>query len=159
MAIVVSGKGSGRRFGFFLTPEETEPPTVLATLEANLAEIKGRIHLPAELEKHHGLMQVFLDPYVNGLHVSLLRRRKNIAVSRTYLDRIAQRLIQEGPQALKPQEIKAMIHDTETVTDLHYRLWSAAEHELAPFWATAIRQYNLAASNPFTHTLAQRTAK
>jgi membrane glycosyltransferase len=71
------------------------------------------------------------------------------------LNEIALRLIQQGPQALTPQEIKAMIHDTETVTDLHYRLWSARDHELAPFWATAIRQYNLAASNPFTHTLAQ----
>lgn len=57
---------------------------------------------------------------------------------------------------MTPQEIKAMIHDTETMTDLHYRLWSAKEQDLASFWATAIRQYNLAASSPFTHTLAQR---
>lgn len=156
MAIVVSGKRSGYRFGFFLTTEETEPPSVLATMNDNLAEIKGRIHLPPELEKHHGLMQVCLDPYVNGLHVSLLRRRKSIDVSRSYLNEIAQRMIQLGPQSLNAQEIKAMIHDTETVTDLHYRLWSARDHELAPFWATAIRQYNLAASSPFTHTLAQR---
>jgi membrane glycosyltransferase len=156
MAIVVSGKRSGFRFGFFLTTEETEPPSVLATMNDNLAEIKGRIHLPPELEKHHGLLQVCLDPYVNGLHVSLLRRRKSIDVSRSYLNEIAQRMIQQGPQSLNAQEIKAMIHDTETVTDLHYRLWSARDHELAPFWATAIRQYNLAASSPFTHTLAQR---
>jgi len=156
MAIVVSGRSSGHRFGFFLTTEETEPPSVLATMNDNLAEIKGRIHLPPELEKHHGLLQVCLDPYVNGLHVSLLRRRKSIDVSRSYLNEIAQRMIQLGPQSLNAQEIKAMIHDTETVTDLHYRLWSARDHELAPFWATAIRQYNLAASSPFTHTLAQR---
>ena len=155
MAIVVSGRSSGHRFGFFLTTEETEPPSVLATMNDNLAEIKGRIHLPPELEKHHGLLHVCLDPYVNGLHVSLLRGRKSIDVSRSYLNEIAQRMIQLGPQSLNAQEIKAMIHDTETVTDLHYRLWSARDHELAPFWATAIRQYNLAASSPFTHTLAQ----
>jgi membrane glycosyltransferase len=155
MGIVVSGKRSGYRFGLFLTPEETEPPTVLATMNNNLAEIKGRIHLPPELEKHHGLLQVCLDPYVNGLHVSLLRRRKSIDVSRSYLDQIADRLIKQGPQSLSPQEMKAMIHDTETMTDVHYRLWSARDSDLAAFWATAIRQYNLAASNPFTHTLAQ----
>lgn len=156
VAGLVSGSGSGYRLGLFVTPEEAEPPTVLATMNRNLLEIKGRIDLPPELEKHHGLLQVFLDPYVNGLHVSLLRRRRNIDVSRTYLNKIAERLIHEGPQNLSQQEIKAMIHDTETVTDLHYRLWSASEHELAPFWATAIRQYNLAASSPFTHTLAPR---
>jgi membrane glycosyltransferase len=156
MGILVSGKRSGHRFGLFLTSEETEPPTVLDLMNNNLAEIKGRIHLPAELEKHHGLLQVCLDPYVNGLHVSLLRRRKSIDVSRTYLDQIADRLIKQGPNALSPQEMKAMIHDTEIMTDIHYRLWSARDSDLAPFWATAIRQYNLAASNPFTHTLAQQ---
>ena len=49
-----------------------------------------------------------------------------------------------------------MMHDTDTVTNLHYHLWSAKEHELAPFWSLAIRQHNLAATNPFTHLLAQR---
>jgi membrane glycosyltransferase len=142
-----------------LTPEETEPPTVLATMNNNLAEIKRRIHLPPELERHHGLLQVCLDPYVNGLHVSLLRRRKSIDVSRSYLDQIADRLIKHGPQSLSPQEMKAMIHDTETMTDVHYRLWSARDSDLDAFWATAIRQYNLAASNPFTHTLAQQAGQ
>ena len=47
-------------------------------------------------------------------------------------------------------------HDTDTVTHLHYRLWSAADHELAPFWAMAIKQYNLAKTNPFSHLLAQK---
>jgi membrane glycosyltransferase len=154
-AIFISGRRSGYRIGLFLTPEEAEPPSVLATLNENLQEIKGRIHLPPELERHHGLLQVCLDPYVNGLHVSLLRKRKSIDVSRSYLNEIAQRLIHQGPQAISAREMKALTHDTETMTDLHYRLWSASEHDLASFWATAIRQYNLAASSPFTHTLAQ----
>ena len=156
VAAVVSGASSGRRFGFFLTPEEHEPPTVLRTMQENLEEIKDRIQLAPELERHYGLLQVCLDPYVNGLHVSLLRRRRTIDVSRSYLDRIGHRLITEGPQALNAQELKALMHDTDTVTNLHYRLWSAADHELAPFWATAIRQYNLASTSPFAHTLASR---
>jgi membrane glycosyltransferase len=64
-------------------------------------------------------------------------------------------VIRQGPQALKKWELKSMIHDTDTVTDLHYRLWSAAEHDLAPFWSLAIKQYNLAKSSPFAHLLAQ----
>ena len=52
----------------------------------------------------------------------------------------------------------AHVHDTDTVTALHYRLWSAAEHDLAPFWSMAIKQYNLASSNPFAHLLAQQAA-
>ena len=157
IAVAVSGTRTGRRFHLFLTPEEAKPPGVLKAMEQNLDEVKGRLRLQPELERFHGLMQVFLDPYINGLHVSLLRRRRNIDVSRGYLDEIAGRLIQQGPQSLSPQEIKAMIHDTDTVTNLHYRLWSAADHELAPFWITAIRQYNLASGGPFAHTLARKT--
>ena len=156
VAGLVSGSRSGRRFGLFLTPEEHNPPTVLQMMQENLEEIKDRLQLPPELERHYGLMQVCLDPYVNGLHVSLLRRRRTIDVSRGYLDKIGHRLITEGPQSLNAQELKALMHDTDTVTNLHYRLWSAADHELAPFWATAIRQYNLASTSPFAHTLASR---
>lgn len=159
VAGLLSGRHSGRRAGLFLSPEEDEPPGVLATLEGNLAQIKDRLQLQPELERHFGLLQVCLDPYVNALHVSLLRKRKNIKVSRDYLDTLARRLVREGPQALKAHEIKAMIYDTDTVTDLHYRLWSAADNELAPFWFLAIRQYNVAATNPFAHLLAQREAE
>ncbi len=156
VAALVSAGWSGRRLGFLLTPEEHAPPTVLRTMQQNLEEIKDRLQLPPELERHYGLMQVCLDPYVNGLHVSLLRRRRTIEVSRSYLDEIGHRLITQGPQTLNAQELKALMHDTDTVTNLHYRLWSAADHELAPFWATAIRQYNLASTSPFAHTLANQ---
>jgi membrane glycosyltransferase len=156
VAAVVSGGRSGKRLGIFLTPEEYEPPTVLKTMQQNLEEIKDRLQLPPELERHYGLMQVCLDPFVNGLHVSLLRRRRTIDVSRSYLDEIGHRLIKQGPQSLNAQELKALMHDTDTVTNLHYRIWSAADHELAPFWATAIRQYNLASTSPFAHTLAKK---
>jgi membrane glycosyltransferase len=44
------------------------------------------------------------------------------------------------------------------VTNLHYRLWSATEDELAPCWSLAIKQYNLAATHPFTHLLARKNA-
>jgi membrane glycosyltransferase len=156
VAALVSGARSGKRLGFFLTPEEYDPPTVLKTMQQNLEEIKDRIQLPPELERHYGLMQVCLDPYVNGLHVSLLRRRRTIDVSRSYLDEIGHRLITQGPQTLSAQELKALMHDTDTVTNLHYRLWSAADHELAAFWSIAIRQYNLASTSPFAHTLAKQ---
>lgn len=158
MAIWLSSGKSGQRFGLFLSPEETEPPAVLRELETNLAEVKGRLQLPPEIERNYGLMQVCLDPYVNGLHISLLRRRKNTQDSREYLDEIADKLLQQGPQALTPREVNALINDTETVTNLHYRLWSATEDELAPFWSLAIKQYNLAATHPFTHLLARKNA-
>ncbi len=156
LAIWLGTGHSGKRFGFFLSSEELDPPAVLRELENNLAEVKGRLQLPPEIERNYGLMQVCLDPYVNGLHISLLRRRRNAKVSREYLDQIADKLIKQGPQALRRREISAIINDTDAVTGLHYRLWSATESDLAPFWSLAIKQYNLAATHPFTHLLARK---
>ena len=156
VAIWLSSSQSGLRFGLFLTPAEVEPPSVLTDLEDNLAEVKGRMQLAPEIERNYGLMQVCLDPYVNGLHVSLLRRRRNARDSREYMEELAARLIRKGPEALNQREMSALMNDTDTVANLHYRLWSAAEHELAPFWSQAIKQYNLAKTHPFTYLLAQK---
>ena len=156
LAILLGSRKSGKRLGLFLSPEEMEPPTVLGQLEKNLAEVKERPQLSPDIEKNYGLMQVCLDPYVNGLHVSLLRRRKNSQDSREYLNEIIERFIRQGPQSLKKSEINAIMNDTDSIAGLHYRLWSAAENELAPFWSQAIKQYNLAATHPFTHLLAQK---
>jgi membrane glycosyltransferase len=156
LAILLGSRKSGRRFGLFLSPEEDEPPTVLSELEKNLAEVKGRPQLSPDIERNYGIMQVCLDPYVNGLHVSLLRRRKNSHDSREYLDAIIERFIRQGPQSLNGREINAIMNDTDSIAAMHYRLWSAAEKDLAPFWSQAIKQYNLAATHPFTHLLAQK---
>ncbi len=157
IAIMLGSTRSGRRLGFFLSPEELEPPTVLRDLEENLAEVKGRGQLAPDIEKNYGLMQVCLDPYVNGLHVSLLRRRRHTGDSREYMEAIADRFIKEGPASLEAREINAIMNDTDTITSLHYRLWSASEGELAPFWSRAIKQYNLAATHPFAHLLVRKS--
>lgn len=159
VAILLSSSQSGLRFGLFLTPSEVEPPSVLSDLEDNLAEVEDRMQAAPEIERNYGLMQVCLDPYVNGLHVSLLRRRKNAKDSQEYLSALELRLIREGPEALNQREMNALMNDTDTVTNLHFKLWSATERELAPFWSQAIKQYNLAKTHPFTSLLAQdRTA-
>ncbi len=83
-AIMTSSNRALFRFGLFLTPEEVDPPPVLQSLEEHLDEVKDRPKLQPEIEQNFGLVQVCLDPYVNGLHVSLLRRRKNQQHSREY---------------------------------------------------------------------------
>ena len=155
-AIATSSTRSLLRFGMFLTREEIDPPPVLQSLERHLDEIKDRPKLQPEIEQNFGLVQVCLDPYVNGLHVSLLRRRKNQQHSREYFDYLTRKLIMQGPSALHAQELKAIMYDPDSVTHLHYELWSASDDQLCGFWKMAIRQYNLVAPNPFTHLLARK---
>jgi membrane glycosyltransferase len=155
-AIMTSSTRSLQRFGLFQTPEELHPPPVLQSLNEHLDEVKTRAQVQPELEQRFGLVQVVLDPYVNGLHVSLLRRRKKLDHSREYFRYLSTKLITQGPNALTKRELIAVMYDPDTVTHLHYELWSSAEEMLAPFWKMAIRQYNLVATNPFTHLLAQK---
>lgn len=155
-AIMTSSNRSLHRFGLFLTPEELHPPPVLQSLNQYLKEVKDRPKMQPEMEQRYGLIQVCLDPYVNGLHVSLLRRRKHPNHSREYFAYLAQKLVSHGPNSLSSKELVAVLYDQDSVTHLHYQLWSAADENLAPFWRMAIRQYNLVAPNPFTHLLAQK---
>lgn len=155
-AIMTSSTRSLHRFGLFLTPEELYPPPVLQALEEHLDEVKDRPKMQPELEQRFGLVQVCLDPYVNGLHVSLLRRRKNPHHSREYFVYLSHKLITQGPNSITARELTAVMYDPDTVTHLHYELWSSSEDKLAPFWKLAIRQYNLIAPNPFIHLLAQK---
>lgn len=154
-AILTSSTRSLQRFGLFLTREELHPPPVLEFLQHRLAEVKGRVALHPQLESRYGLVQACLDPYVNGLHVSLLRRRKKPHHSREYFKFLSHKLITLGPDALTPRELSAVMYDPDTVTQLHYDLWSSSAEQMAEFWKLAIRQYNVVAPNPFAHLLAQ----
>jgi len=153
-AITTSSTKTFQRLGLFLTKEELHPPPVLQLLEERMEEVKDRVMLHPELESRFGLVQACLDPYANGLHVSLLRRRKNPHHSTEYFKFLSQKLITQGPSALTARELSAVMYDPDTVTELHYDLWSSSEEQLAPFWRLAIRQYNVIAPNPFAHLLA-----
>jgi membrane glycosyltransferase len=154
-AIATSSTRTFQRFGLFLTREELHPPPVLQSLQERLAEVNDRTLLQPELEHRFGLVQACLDPYVNGLHVSLLRRRKSPHHSREYFKYLSHKLITQGPNALTSRELSAVMYDPDTVTQLHYDLWSSSEDQMSSFWKLAIRQYNVVAPNPFAHLLAQ----
>ncbi|RBP47584.1 membrane glycosyltransferase [Roseimicrobium gellanilyticum] len=155
-AITTSSTKTLQRLGLFVTPEELHPPPVLQSLNEHLDEVHARPPLQPELEQRFGLVQVCLDPYVNGLHVSLLRRRRQVEHSREYFRHLSHKLISQGPNSLSKRELTAVLYDPDTVIHLHYELWSSSEETLSPFWKLAIRQYNLVAPNPFTHLLAQK---
>lgn len=150
-AIFTAGGRTGRASGLFCTREELDPPYVVRQLQQNIENAHKR-HTPiAPLEKNYGLMQAVLDPYINALHVSLLRQRRRITPeSKEYLDTLRLRLIREGPDALSKREISALMYDPDMMLRLHYDLWGASGEGLARWWDTAIRQYNILTYEPVT---------
>lgn len=135
----------------FATPDETNPPQLFKELQARLAAARETPPQLPELAKHTGLMVSLLDPYVNALHVNLLRQRASAPPkSKLYLESVRTRLIHQGPDALTPREIKALMYDPDVMLRLHYDLWSAGDADLAPWWALAMRQYNILTAEPAT---------
>ncbi len=131
------------------TPEEIDPPPVAAALARHLAALEKRPPIPPEFAANYGLLQAVLDPYVNAVHVSLLREKRTA----TETDRFAslrEKLMACGPSALDRRDTLALLSDAQSMIRLHREIWSRPGHALAEWWRHAIRQYNHLAPTPTT---------
>jgi membrane glycosyltransferase len=143
------GQGA-RRAGVFLTPEESRPAYELKRLRQNLAECYKRLRPIEPLRDDYGLLQAVLDPYVNAVHVSLLRQRRASEESREYFMHLRQRLLREGPTKLTSREKMALLLDADSMIWLHRELWRLPAGALAGWWRLAMRQYNVLTATPVT---------
>jgi membrane glycosyltransferase len=141
---------AARAVGIFVTPEETRPCYELKRLRQNLAECYKHLRPIEPLRGDYGLLQAVLDPYVNAVHVSLLRQRRPSEDSREYFLHLRQRLLREGPTNLTVKEKMALLLDADSLIWLHRELWRLPAGSLASWWRLAMRQYNVLTANPVT---------
>lgn len=147
---IEAGEGM-RAQGFFITPEETAPgPELRRFNEALASREPGRAPHP-ELVSDHGLLQAVLDPYVNALHVSLLRAKDTTpAPVELRLVELRERLIREGPAALAARDRMAVLSDVDSMVALHEEVWSTPPGQLAPWWRRALKHYEVVMPAPRT---------
>lgn len=139
-----------RRLGLFLTPEETSVPPELASLRARMAALKNAGET-APRPPNSGIAEAVLDPYVNAIHVSLLREKNlnpeysealaRLGAGQPAVRALGERLLLEGPEPLKPDEKLLLLSDADTMSWLHRQIWLRPSETLAPWWQPAIRQY------------------
>ncbi len=139
-----------RSLGLFLIPEEAAPPYELKRLEKNLAECYRHLLPFGPLRADYGLLQAVLDPYVNALHVALLRQRKQTEESREWFAQLRERLLHHGPVSLTMKEKMALLMDADSMMALHRELWNTPAESLAEWWRLAMRQYNVLTAAPIT---------
>ncbi len=139
-----------RRIGLFMTPEETQPPAELARLTQNLATCYKLMRPIEALRNDYGLLQAVLDPYVNAVHVAMLRQRRPSEESRDWFALLRHRLLSEGPAKLTSKETLALLLDAESMIWLHEELWKQPSSALAEWWRLAMRQYNVLTAAPIT---------
>jgi membrane glycosyltransferase len=153
LSIILSNASFGQgamRLGLFLTPEETQPSYELKRLRLNLAECYQHMRPIEPLRDDYGLLQAVLDPYINAVHVSLLRQRRPSRESREYFMQLRLRLLREGPTGMTTKEKMALLLDADSLIWLHRELWRLPAENLAGWWRLAMRQYNVLTATPVT---------
>jgi membrane glycosyltransferase len=140
-----------RRRGIFQTPEESRPPRELARLAKELTVCRAGTPPRAELVADYGLLQAVLDPYVNAVHVSLLRVKDDPPpASEARFDVLRDTLLRTGPGALAPRDRLALLMDVDSMNALHHEVWATPASQLAEWWRLALQHYTLIAPAPQT---------
>ncbi len=101
---------------------------------------------------HAGLAEAVLDPYVNAIHVSLLREKR---LNPTYAEQLAklgagsdnvltlgEKLLAGGPDRLTPTERMAVMADQRVMVWLHQQAWLRPDEKLASWWKAMIREFS-----------------
>jgi membrane glycosyltransferase len=153
LSVLTSRAGFGekaRQLGLFITPEETAPPAELAALRARMAQLAADHQIdprPADA----GIADVVLDPYINAIHVSLLREKgrhpayaqalADLGVGHPEVRSLCEKLLTDGPDQLRPAEKLLILSDAESLPWLHRQAWLRPSGTLARWWQNQIRQY------------------
>jgi len=154
LSVLTSRKSLGalaRSAGWFLTPEEIKLPDELLSLRSNL-KIHELTDDPAPRTPHAGLAEAVLDPYVNAIHVSLLREKQlnpvyadqlsKLGVGGDHVQMLGEKLLADGPDRLSAVERLLVMADQRVMVWLHQQSWQRPGETLAPWWRGAILDYS-----------------
>jgi len=108
-----------RRAGLLLTPEETVPAPQLVQMRARL-EGKQRRFAGGD----DALLAAIRDPYLNAIHVSLLREEKlSPQKLNGQAETLTRQLLDKGPAGLSAAERLQLASDPEAMAWLHREYW------------------------------------
>lgn len=151
LSVLTSRSSWGRqakKAGLFLVPEEVSPPREIVDLRVRLCELEMAGHL-APRPANTSLAEVVLNPYVNAVHVSLLRENRlnpayaeslgKLGVGEDRARSLGEKLLAAGPDSLSAQEKLLLLSDANTMSWLHRWAWLRPSETLSPWWQSAIR--------------------
>ena len=154
LSVFTSRRSWGARaksLGLFLTPEETKPPMEIVSLRSWM-KIHDLTTGQPKRRSHNGLAEAVLDPYVNAIHVSLLREKQ---LNPTYAEQFArlgagtervrllgEKILAEGPDRLTQDERVSIMADERVMVWLHQQSWLRPDEKLAPWWKAVIRDFS-----------------
>ena len=117
------------------TPEELAPPEVIRLADAATAALDPA--LSATHEGRFGITAAVVDPYVNGVHVSLLEPAR---MSEPELD-LAERCLSEGPHAMSDHDLTDLLYLAPAMLHMHRSVWLRPAESIHPLWTQAVESY------------------
>ena len=142
LAIPVSVWTSRGRYGRALaarkilaTPEELDPPEVIRLADAATAALDPA--LSATHEGRFGITAAVVDPYVNGVHVSLLEPAQ---MSEPELD-LAERCLSDGPHAMSERDLSELLYLAPAMLHMHRSVWLRPAETIHTIWTHAVESY------------------
>ena len=136
LSIFLSYEESGmlfKKWGFFLTPVETDPPAELQRLN-QLTSSSARPLALANPEGN-GLLSAVADPLIQALCVKLLKPKAPHPIHQNEYQRIKKHLLEDShPAQINPQDAHTVLNDPLLLSDLHHTLWRTPDQKLAKEW-------------------------
>jgi membrane glycosyltransferase len=93
--------------------------------------------LDAVAEGRHGLIAAVVDPYVNGMHVSLLEACELSPSG----EALAERCLTLGPAGLSKNELAELLYLAPAMLMMHRAVWLRSAEGIHPSWTQAVESY------------------
>ena len=120
---------AARRLGLFLTPEETDPPAELRTLQTYLQQ--NLANRPAQ----PGFVRAVVDPRVHQLHLSQIGKPRRVTAGiRQRRQELLDKALQDGPQTLTDRDKRELLGDPASLRALHLAVWQLPAGKPAQQW-------------------------
>jgi membrane glycosyltransferase len=130
-----------RRHGWFLIPEETQPPWELEQVQQPFESVVHGASAGQDGEDA-GLAETVVDPRLNAVHVSLLHERHQVPIrTHEHLMALCDRLLRDGPFTLSLQEKRILLWDADSMQTLHRKFWSSPAARWHPWWQGVFQNY------------------
>ena len=85
-----------------------------------------------------------VDPYVNGVHVSLLEPADLTPAA----EALAERCLAEGPGAMTKQELGELLYLAPAMLHLHRSVWLRPAEHIHLVWTHAVESYRRRLDSP-----------
>jgi len=150
VSVITSRARYGRalaRHKILATPEEWNPPEIITLADNSTAAVDPA--LDASLEARRGVVAAVVDPYVNGVHVSLLE----ISELRQADEALAERCLTEGPGGLSKSELSELLYLAPAMLMMHRAVWLRPTEGMHSVWTQAVESYRRRLDQPATAEL------